>query len=276
MSENKVVSYEKLAVILVWIGLIVIPLPAIIIIFTHNDLISTNLITVKLIDYVIGITGSIWALAGVFLFYEAMKFQRKEIVLQRKEMEYQRGEMYKHANEFAKRNELALEGHFYNIMFKLISLYNEIVNHISISVKNGDTEKEVSGRHSFPDFIQQFKLIYYDKVDTLGLISLTEEEVIVLLRTCFEEFFDKYQADLGHYFRNIQDILEFIDDYDISNKDFYIKLFLSQLSNFELVLIFYSCFHPESHSVVKNVKKYNIFKKLPDSELIDIRHKNLL
>ena len=44
-------------------------------------------------DYIGGIVGSLWALAGVMLFYSALRKQREEIELQRLQLEDQRKEI---------------------------------------------------------------------------------------------------------------------------------------------------------------------------------------
>ncbi len=44
-------------------------------------------------NYISGITGSLWALAGVILFYRTLLLQKKEIEFQREELGLQREEI---------------------------------------------------------------------------------------------------------------------------------------------------------------------------------------
>lgn len=55
----------------------------------------------------------------------------------------------------------------------------------------------------------------------------------------YENFHDEYQEIIGHYFGTIYQVLKFIDDSDIEDKERYSSLFRSQFTKSELELLFY-------------------------------------
>lgn len=59
----------------------------------------------------------------------------------------------------------------------------------------------------------------------------------------FEAFHNFYHPYIGHYFRNLYQILKYISksDFDKITKKFYSNLIRAQLSSNELLLLFYNC-----------------------------------
>lgn len=84
--------YTIVAILLTIIGLIILILflVKLSVKFTinGNDILLTE--TAQVGDFIGGLVGSIWALAGVLLFFSALKIQREELKLQRQEFKEQR------------------------------------------------------------------------------------------------------------------------------------------------------------------------------------------
>jgi len=94
----------------------------------------------------------------------------------------------------------------------------------------------------------------------------TSKERIQTVQTVHSYFYQEFGHMLGHYFRNIHYMLEFIDNSNESKK--YSKIFRAQLSRYELALIYYNAL--SSMSSVRTVKlliKYNILNELYSSDI---------
>ena len=63
---------------------------------------------------------------------------------------------------------------------------------------------------------------------------------------------------LGHYFRHIENLLKFIDSAQFSDKTLFFDIFRSQLSTYELIVIFYACLWSEKSELKLLVEKYKL------------------
>lgn len=77
----------------------------------------------------------------------------------------------------------------------------------------------------------------YD-LDSITYENRFKEEDIA--SSIYDEIYDKYGNQLGHYFRALYHIISYVDDSDIGNKKMYIDIIQSQLSNSELYILFYN------------------------------------
>ncbi len=94
----------------------------------------------------------------------------------------------------------------------------------------------------------------------------------------YEKFFDMYQDKAGHYFRNLYNIIKFVDQRSPRgrSKKFYTNFVRAQLSSSELGLLFYNCLSDYGNEKFKPlVEKYALLKNMPkrDDFLIEHRHK---
>src|SRR5690606_4794809 len=97
-------------------------------------------------DFVGGLIGSIWALAGVVLFYVALTEQRFDFATNRKvleaqtealkqqikEFELQREELSETRKVFSIQSETLKKQQFESTFFNLLNLHHEIVNSIDL------------------------------------------------------------------------------------------------------------------------------------------------
>ena len=77
----------------------------------------------------------------------------------------------------------------------------------------------------------------YD-LDSITYENRFKEEDIA--SSIYDEIYDKYGNQLGHYFRALYHIISYVDDSDVGNKKMYIDIIQSQLSNSELYILFYN------------------------------------
>lgn len=221
-------------------------------------------------DFIGGIVGSLWSLAGVILFYVALTEQRKDIEINREtlkaqvtalnqqieEFELQREELTETRKVFQEQSETLKIQRFENTFFQLLSLHHELVDKLNFNWNGAfDTteilEKRAVLSKAFEDLKNNFEQSnYFWEKDSSGsqhtklrlpkTIEIAEERMI---KTYKEFYFDDYKQIFSHYFRNVYHIFKFIYTSELilkSKKQFYASLLRAQLSSDELYIIFYN------------------------------------
>lgn len=205
-----------------------------------------------------------------FLTIASILFLISTIFIQRSQLKLQHQELTETQNIFRSQS-------FENTFFNMINLHNQIVQSISYM----DTESrpresiEYNGRDYFKfatnDLISQF----YNMEKIPELNDIVKE---------YKVFYEKYQAHIGHYFRNFYHIVELIHD----NKDLetyadkmkYIRIIRAQLSSYELVLLlYYALFNLEYEkdgSFLNYINEYELLHNIEKKLLIHIDHYELL
>lgn len=243
-------------------------------------------------DLVGGLIGSIWALAGVILFYVALTEQRSDfktnrkvleaqtdaLNLQIKEFELQRNELSETRKVFSIQSETLKKQQFESTFFNLLNLHHQIVNSIDLNSNNfkynqiermlhtelsEEQKKEkvninTTGRDCFVKFSKGFRNKYYKlKKNNEGL---GEKQIC---KNSYLEYYSKHQSDLGHYFRNLYQIIKFIKNSEVKNKRRYTSLVRAQLSNDELFLLFYNGISELGNDKFKPlIEEYHLLKNL--------------
>lgn len=166
------------------------------------------------------------------------------IILQKKELGYQRKELKATRKEFQQQNITLKKQRFENTFFQMLSLHNEIVNHLSYREGHNLFEK----RQFFEGVYNHLKNTTIKNSIKLFKIPITDikfENHKELITTTYKQFFTRFQSYLGHYFRNLYYIYKYIYMTDLiedNEKQFYGAVARAQLSSFELLLIFYNSF----------------------------------
>jgi hypothetical protein len=78
----------------------------------------------------------------------------------------------------------------------------------------------------------------------------------------YEHFYRHYGLELNHYFRNFYRTLKYIDEASIANKSDYSGILRAQLSNAELVLLFYNGLSPHGEKLKPLVEHYALFENI--------------
>lgn len=194
------------------------------------------------------------AFAGIVL---TILLQKDELGLQRDELKLTREEM-KGQHETLKKQS------FENTFFQMLKFHNDIVGSIDISGKS----REIKGRDCFSIFRTRLNTNYTPTKDPT---STEETENIHLM---YDAFWHQNQQDLGHYFRYLYTIFKFIKNSDIYDKKLYSNIVRAQLSDMELVLIFYNCLYKLGYEKFKPlVEEFSIFDNLPLNLLLRPEHK---
>ncbi len=284
ISSLEEVSLEKIAFFFIWIGVALVVVHVVLFYWDGLILKIASKETLQAMgqfgEYMGGMIGAIWSLASVILFYETLRFQRNELKLQRHELELNRDELLEQTQQFREQNKLRFSQSVENTYFQLLMFHNEILKDISI-VLDSDPEgnpteerKIIGGRDAFVEYFHKFNTIYQSAIDNIGITSPSKDEVRGSINEAFSNFMYMYHSELSHYFRNILNILEFLENSKLENKRFYKKLLVSQISDYELILIYYYCLWEKGRALKPLAEKYALFINLNEVILFDKRHKN--
>jgi len=218
-------------------------------------------------DFIGGLVGSIWALAGVILFYVALKEQRKDFETNRKVLNAQTDALNQQIKEFElQREELAETRKVLNLQyetlnfqrfegtfFKLIDLHHQFVDDLNskelstFEVRSGYTKDEDGCIKGYP-------------AEFITIIGRGKEFLIEVHRNYqmlmkdskdynYKDYFDIIQNygynGLELYYRNLYGIFTFIESsqimlnkYDNSiAQDKYYKILFNQLTAFEIIML---------------------------------------
>lgn len=219
-------------------------------------------------DFIGGIVGSLWALAGVILFYVALTEQREDIRTNREvlknqveafkhqieEFELQRQELEQTRKVFQQQSLTQKHQRFENTFFQLLRNHNDIVN--SLDLRNAvDGTITATGRDCFTKFYSYFQ----KHIKSTRNPSLHKKILEIYVNIIFKQ----YQSDLGHYYRNLYHIIKFVDTSEIDDKKKYTNFVRAQLSSYELVFVFYNCLTKFGEEKFKPlVERYSLLKNL--------------
>lgn len=285
ISSLEAISYERVAFFFIWVGIALVVFH-IILFYWDNLLLSiASRETLQSLgqfgEYMVSMIGAFWSLASIILFYETLKFQRNELKLQRHELELNRNELLEQTQQLRDQNKLMMVQNVENTYFQLLMFHNEILKDITFVIDKpdstgaSDVKKTIGGRDSFVEYFKKFYVFYQNAIDDIGITSPDKEDMRGSINESFENFMYMYHSELSHYFRNVLNMLEFLDTSKLENKKFYKKLLIAQLSDYELILLFYYCIWDKSSALKSLSEKYSLFINLNEMKLFDTRHKDL-
>lgn len=229
-------------------------------------------------DFIGGVIGSILALAGIILYYVALKEQRREISLsqdalklqvealnhqidefkdQKIEMQETRKIHDKQTQEFEKQTKLVRLQQFDASFYSLLNVFIELKKNIN----NGFNNK-------------YFENIYLElkKVD---ISSKTLNDIFKIIENKYIELLYTNHTELSQYYKTVYRIFLLIEksNLEVFEKEQYFKIFRSQLTNSELLLLFYDYHSRYGINVRPLAIKYKLFKHLPLLERIEFKFK---
>ena len=205
------------------------------------------------------------AFAGLII---TLLFQREELQLQREELKETRNELNAQKLEFQEQNRTMKRQRFENTFFNMLSLQQEIVANFSC-VNNKYNGREVF-EHMYIKAVISYRGRYHGIEEILKKFGLTAYSDISEITR-----FDNYFRHLYHIFKYIDtsDLIEDKERYEYAN------IVCSQLSNYELVMLFYNCLAQKDNGIEENkfkplIEKYAIFNNLRKELLVKEEHLN--
>jgi hypothetical protein len=194
---------------------------------------------------------------------EELRLQRKELQLARQESAATREEIRGQKEQAIAQNATLAQQTFDNTFFQLLRLHNDIINSIDLRDNNNNISSQ--GRDCFKVFYERFK-----KRWGKSLPQDSGSTELQRINETYRNFYRDIEADAGHYFRSLYNIIKFIDLSSTSDKRVYTNLVRAQLSSYELLLLFYNCLsNLGNQKFLPLVERYALLKMLPFEHLLD-------
>lgn len=269
-------TFEVMAIFAIILGAIIMGLTFWL--GTENDINLTGKSAdiIDLSEYIGGLVGSLWSLAGVLLFYASLSSQKEDLERQKELLVKQIDEVVAQTKEFRIQNEMAKEQKNEETFFQLLRFHSEIISTITIEqqevdfVSGENLNKSIQGRKAFVEYYDIYKRFFQEASESN--YSHDEEGLSKIFDKAYNSFYLEYQADLGHYFRNLYNLILFIDGLKVTQQKFYIGLLMAQLSNYELTLLFFHCLRSTNKDFKLLVEKYAILDQVPKDEVTSMAH----
>lgn len=214
-------------------------------------------------------------------------FQKEELELQRQELAETRKELEGQKKEFEEQNKIMRRQSFENTLFNMLSLQQEIVNKLSFSgIKNtldlntnifGGMEVKVIpekidllGRSVFEELYNEVEVTYVN----INGKEAKEDGIKNILNKRIDFYSQIKETTLfDHYFRHLYRIFKYIKESDLiaeEEKYEYSCIVRSQLSDYELVMLFYNCISVNGKDKFKPlIEGFAVFNNIRSELLVD-------
>lgn len=191
------------------------------------------------------------------------------IFLQRLELSLTRNELERSADALEKQISSIEKQNFEVAFFQMLGTFNEIVG--SIDLHNKENGVISNGRDCFRIFYTRLNKIYRENKGK----SKSHHSPESVLRLSYFTFWKEHQLELGHYYRFLYNVFRFLDE-NSASQDYHAKLLRAQLSDQELLLLFYNCQMEQGRNFVTYAVKYELFDNLPTVRLLENGHAALI
>ncbi len=206
-------------------------------------------------------------------------YQREELKLQREELAQTREELKGQREEFEEQNKTMKRQRFENTFFNMLSLQQEITHNLSYENPIQDEaelmmydvkQRAYKNRAVFEGLYTNAIINYDGSLCYGGIINK------LAIHGCAAYSLVRGLSFLDHYFRHLYRIFKYVDTSDSISEDEryeYACIIRSQLSDYELVMLFYNCLTANGLAKFKPlIEKYSIFNNLRIELLADIEH----
>lgn len=267
MKILPILRKENTSLVLIITGVVLVVISIIFFLWSDLSLNSSKQINSEKFgqfgDFIGGIVGSIWALAGVLLFYIALTEQRKDIKTNQDALELQISALQQQVKEFElQRNELESSRKVYEEQSKTQKIQQFESNFYSLLNVYSNIKDKLNNLDEEKDF---FKSIYKKITEKYSSeISIENHQINMINK--YMEIFNEYRGHLSHYFKCFYRIIKIIEmdySFDEKTKVFYAKILRSQLTDYEQLVLFYNSHSDYGFKARPLILKYNLLKHLP-------------
>lgn len=163
---------------------------------------------------------------------------------------------------------------FENSFFNILNILQTIIS--DIQVKDNKRELLSEGRGVFLFLFQGFQRrlkrdgfirgnFDFD-TNSYSKSFIAKEEMLKL----YTSYYFSYTQKFSHYFRYLYNAYKFIDDAQMDDviKRKYANILRAQLSNYELIMLFYNSLTPSGYKFQRYLMKYSVMDNLPIDKLL--------
>lgn len=214
-----------------------------------------------------GVLTSLFSALTILGLIYTINLQREDLKISRKELELTREELKGQKEEMKLQNETLSTQQFENTLFNMISLFSKYKNEVNVEITNNT----LRGENAIERICKHYLNFRYLENNLLtGYINNID------INSTYKSIYTSYGTTLEPYFRILYNIISFIDEAKIKNKEIYSDLVRGMLSRNEVYLLFYNCLSDYGKNKMKPlVIKYNLIKYI-DTESIYDKHSDLL
>ncbi|ELO0981329.1 putative phage abortive infection protein [Enterobacter asburiae] len=166
---------------------------------------------------------------------------------------------------------------FETSFFNMLNLLQIIIK--DMRIESGDLKSKREGRSVVMYFYLKFKRRVTNKLSltSLGVDDLKDVDIEYereRLQNEYDIYFLDRSGNLSHYYRFLYNIFKFIHDAKIDDgaKQKYAKILRAQISNYELLILFYNGKSKHGEKFEKYFKEYAVFDNLPVYKLCSNAH----
>lgn len=233
-------------------------------------------------DFIGGFIGSLFSLAGIILFYVALKEQRRDININQQNLGLQTDALNQQVLEFRDQKEELIETR--KVYEEQTILIREQTNLYRLQNKELKEQSGIAKVQQFDTSFFSYLSIFNDYKNSLNLLTpsknyfgaLTEKIRAVVsddkslnksLENICEQYLEIYNENkdkLSPYFKTLYRLMVLVDTSNIDDykKIEYFKLIRSQLSDDELLILHYNYHTNLGIKVRSYIIKYSILKHL--------------
>ncbi len=190
----------------------------------------------------------------------AIFLQRHEISIAKAEIAYTKTILDEQQKQLSLQNQETKKQAFESTYFQMVRLFTDITNQIDLQRVENMVPVVTRGKDVFPVFLGRLRKTYNPPAK--ALYGGHEFD------SAYDAFYERHNTELGHYFRMLYNIVNFIDGADIENQKFYAKILRAQLSDAEVAILFYNGL--SKHGIKKFkplIERYGLLKNLNDRDV---------
>lgn len=150
--------------------------------------------------------------------------------------------------------------HFENTFFEMVRLHVDMTASIDLKMRDkNENEIVTQGKDCFSIFYDKLKGTFYYQDQNNP--NNTEAQRFA---DAYDFFWGKWHKELGHYFRSLYTVFKYINESKLEDKKLYANIMRSQLSDHELLVLFYNCLSKHGEEKFKPlVEEYALFDNMP-------------
>lgn len=210
-------------------------------------------------EFIGGTVGSIWALSGVILFFLALIYQKRELVLQRMELHESRKIMEHQSKTIAIQQ-------FENTFFQLLNFHINAAQQIRTTETTG-RKKSNPFEALYADFRKDAIALQKRVKKDAGAVSSLDDQAF---EHCFTAVYQGYKNTFQYYLENYKTLLLFIRDKS-HDPNFYYDILKAHFTEQEVLIHFcYVMFGSKVKVLQEIVEKHHLFQKLNQRAIMEI------
>lgn len=204
------------------------------------------------------------AFVSFFALLITVVIQSNELGLAREELQLTRHELERSADALHLQSESLSTQNFQQVALQLLGLHMEISQRVTCTVYNpyGEEKQQAYGAAAFYELVNRLGRQIKEKKRRA---KKTRSERQISLAT-YNRFYRVNADQLAHYFRFLYRTLKFLNDNSHRN-DIYVKLLRAQLSDDELLILFYNGLTPRGRKFGTLMEQTALLNNLPKKRL---------